>query len=297
MILVTGATGSIGGFLVRDLRRAGVPFRAMVRDEAKGRALGCAFVVGDFDDPGSVARAMEGADRLFLNAGGAVPVPGEQPMVRQQKTAVDAAVKAGVSKVVKVSVWNARPGGRLAEGAHWEIEEYLKAAGPAWAILQPSGFMQNFVTGAGAFTAGGGLVNAYGDARVSYIDCRDIAACGAALLTGDGVGTHVLTGPQGLTGAEIARALSSALGEPVGLVDLTPAELAAALREQGLPESFADDLRVLSEQVAAGSLAATTPAVEDLTGRAARSFEHFLADETEALRAGFLAARAQSGGQ
>src|SRR5882757_6197391 len=185
MILVTGASGSIGRYLVRELERAGAPFTAFVRDDAKGRALGCPYVVGDFDDPASVAAAMTGVDRLFLNAGGAVPADGRQPMVGQQRAAIDAAVAAGVRRIVKVSVWRASKGGRLAEGAHWEIEEHLRASGVDHAVLRPSGFMQNFLTRAAVFTEDGNIVGAYGDAGVSYVDCVDLAAAGAALLRGE----------------------------------------------------------------------------------------------------------------
>ncbi|MEU7858535.1 SDR family oxidoreductase [Nonomuraea sp. NPDC049141] len=291
MILVTGATGSIGTHLVRFLLDRGVPFRALVRDESKGRALGCEFVVGDFDDPGSLAAAMRGVDRLFLNAGGAQPVDGEQPMIRQQRAAIDAARAAGVSRVVKISVWHAHRGGRLAEGAHWEIEEHLKASGLPWSILQPSGFMQNFVTGTGAFTADGRLVGPYGNAGVSNVDCHDIAACAAALLTGStGLGqTYVVTGPRALTHADIGRELSAALGRTVGQVELSPEELAAALRAQGLPARFADDIAELSRQVATGSLEATTATVRALTGREPRTFTEFLAANARALRAGLAA--------
>ena len=121
MILVTGATGSIGLHLVRRLRHEQVPFRALVRGRDKGRELDCDFAVGDLDDPGSIVRASRDADRLFLNVGGAVPADGDQPMVRQQEAAIDAAVEAGVSQVVKTSVWGAREGGLLATGAHWRI--------------------------------------------------------------------------------------------------------------------------------------------------------------------------------
>ncbi|MEV0405524.1 SDR family oxidoreductase [Actinoallomurus sp. NPDC050550] len=287
MILVTGATGSIGRPLVRRLRQDGVAFRALVRDEAKGRALGCDFVVGDFDDPGSIAAALEGVDRLFLNGAGAQPVDGEQPMIRQQKTAIDAAKKAGVSRVVKVSVWQAHEGGRLAEGAHWEIEEYLKASGLGWSLLQPSGFMQNFITGAGSFTADGNLVGAYGEAPVSYIDCEDIAACAATLLTGPygKYETFVLTGPEALTHAEIAAKLSAALRRTVRYVDLHPDDLAATLKSQGLPPGFAEDVATLLKEVATGSLATPTSAVQDLTGRAPSAFDDFLAANEETLRA------------
>ncbi|GAA2208959.1 SDR family oxidoreductase [Nonomuraea monospora] len=287
MILVTGATGSIGTHLVRRLQRDAVPFRALVRDERKGHALGCDFVVGDFDDEASIAAAMKGVDRLFLNAGGAQPALGEQPMIRQQKTAIDAARSAGVSRIVKISVWRAHEGGRLAEGAHWEIERHLEESGVAWSVLQPSGFMQNFLTGAGSFTADGRLLGAYGDGAVSYIDCQDIADCAAALLTGPyGRGeTFVLTGPQALTQAQVAAQISDVLGRPVECLDLSPAELSAALREQGLPAGFADGVSVLSQEVASGALAATTTAVQDLTGRPARTFEEFLTANVDALRA------------
>lgn len=276
MILVTGATGSIGRHLVRRLTDLGVPFKALVRDPATD--LACDLVVGDFDDPASIARALEGVDRLFLNGGGAIPVEGPQPMVRQQITAIDAAVAAGVSTIVKVSVWGAKPGGKLAEGAHWEIEQHLKASPLAWSLLQPSGFMQNFRTGAGTFTDDGALIGLAGDWRVSYIDAFDIAACAAELLSPTRLAgshrsneTYVLTGPQALTQSEIAEKLG------VGTLDLTASEMAARLTGLGLPAQFAADIVDLWQEVAAGSLAATTSTVEELTGRRPRTFDEFLA--------------------
>jgi uncharacterized protein YbjT (DUF2867 family) len=297
MILVTGATGSIGRYLVSDLRQRQAAFRALVRSPDKGRELGCDFLVGDFDDPGSIARALAGVDRLFLNAGGGVPADGEQPMVRQQEAAIDAAVTAGVSGVVKISVWGAREGGRLATGAHWKIERHLKASGLAWSMLQPSGFMQNFLTGAGSFAVDGKLIDAYGGAPVSYIDCQDIAACAAALLTGADrttgrtAETFVLTGPEPLTYAGITGKLSAALNRTIGHVELPPEQVAAALKAGGLPPGFADDVAALAHEVSDGSLAATTPAVRDLTGRTPRTFDQFIAANLPALRTAFSSLR------
>jgi NAD(P)H dehydrogenase (quinone) len=287
VILVTGATGSIGRHLIRCLRQRRVPFLALVRSHEKGRELGCDFTVGDFDDPGSIIRALRGVDRLFLNAGGAVPADGDQPMIRQQEAAIDAAVAAGVSQVVKVSVLGARAGGRLATGAHWRIEEYLRASGLAWSVLRPSGFMQNFLTGAGSFTIGGELIDGYGGGAVAYIDCYDIALCAAALLTGPGrpAETFALTGPEPLTCADITEKLSATLGRPVGSVTLTPGELAATLKARGLPAGFADDVAALAGEVAGGALAVTTPAVRDLTGRAPRTFDQFITANVTAMEA------------
>lgn len=279
MILVTGATGSIGRHLVRLLHERGVPVRAMVRDEARGRELGVEFVVADFDDPDSLAAAMTGVDRLFLNSSGAVPSPGPQPMIRQQRAAIDAAVSAGVTAVVKVSVWGARPGGRLAQGAHWDIEQYLKAEPVAWSLLQPSGYMQNFVSGQAATLDAGDVVGLAGDWRVSYIDCYDIAACAAALLTQPDPpsGTYVLTGPEALTHAQIAAKLTAALRRPVRSIELTAEQLLARLTAQGVPEGFAADVVALWEDVARGSQAAVTTTVRELTGAEPRTFDQFLA--------------------
>ncbi|GAA2991948.1 SDR family oxidoreductase [Actinokineospora diospyrosa] len=284
MILVTGATGTIGRSLVRRL--AGHPTTAFVRDPAKADALGCPYAVGDFDDPESLAKAMTGVDRVFLNAGGAVPAEGEQPMVRHQRAVIDAAVQAGVRYVVKLSVWHARVGGKLAEGAHGLIEEYLKASGLTWTILQPNGFMQNFSTGTAVATEQGHLLGAYGNARVSYVDCEDIAASAAALLTSAPLRarTFTLTGPEALSHAEIAGKLSTVVGREIRYLDLPPAEFADRLTAAGLPLQFATDVATLFAEVATGRLAPVTTDVVDLTSRSPNTFDNFLRANAAAIR-------------
>ena len=279
MILVTGATGSIGRPLVRLLQEAGAAVKALVRDEAKGRALGLRrrprrLRRSRFDRHGSRRRPPPVPQRRRRPAGGRGTADDPPAEGRHRRGA-----EGRRGKDREVSVWHAREGGRLAEGAHWEIERYLKESGLRWSLLRPSSFMQNFLTGAGSFTADGNLIGSHGAAPVSYVDCEDIAACAATLLTGPyGNGeTFVLTGPEALTQAQIAERLSAALEREIRHVDLPPEELATTLRSQGLPSSFADDVAALSKDVANGSLAATTSAVHDLTGRPARTFDAFLA--------------------
>ncbi|GLW73863.1 nucleotide-diphosphate-sugar epimerase [Kitasatospora phosalacinea] len=285
MILLTGATGSIGRHLVRRLAARGAEFRALVRDEAKGRALGCAYAVGDFDEPASLTAAFAGVDRLFLGGPGALPVDGEQPMVRQFTAAIEAAAAAGVERVVKVSVWHAAPDSLLAQGAHGVLDRRLADALPGWTLLQPSGFLQNLLL-PGAFTPDGRLVGRYGDAPVSHLDTRDVAECAEVLLTGPPRPgeSFVLTGPQALTDRELADRVARALHRPVGLLPLAPDETAAALTARGAPPAFAADLAALLREVAAGSLAGVTTAVPTLLGRPARTVDDFLADHLPALR-------------
>jgi hypothetical protein len=103
-------------------------------------------------------------------------------------------------------------------------------------------------------------VRTYGDSGVSYIDCADIAACAAAVLTGQAAcgGTHLLTGPQALSHSEIALIVSAAVGRSVSYVDMTAAELRATLTAQGLPPQFAAAVAALTAEVASGALSATT---------------------------------------
>ncbi|MFC9848808.1 SDR family oxidoreductase [Streptomyces sp. NPDC060223] len=288
MILVTGATGSIGKHLVRQLQELRVPFKALVRDAGKGRTLGCPYVIGDFDDPDSMAAALAGADQILLNGAGAVPTAdgSPQPMVAQQKAVIDTAGRVGVGKIVKVSVWHAQQGGKLAEGAHWDIEQHLKASGIEWTLLQPSGFMQNFITGAGTLSDNGSLIAPATDAPVSYIDCYDIAASAAVVLSEFlGAGrTFVLTGPEALTMAEIAGHLSGTLDKPVDVIGLSRDDMAVRLKAQGVPAQFAADVADLWADVGTGSLAATTHDVKNLTGCEPRTFAEFLTANRAAFR-------------
>ena len=123
-------------------------------------------------------------------------------------------------------------------------------------------------------------IGAYGDARVSYIDCYDIAACAAVLLTDPGTTgrSYVLTGPEALNHTEIAAKLTAACGRPVKYLDLPPEQFAARLTAQGLPAGFAADVAALYANVATGVLGETTTAVEDLTGHKPRTFDEFLAN-------------------
>lgn len=276
MILVTGATGSIGRPLVRMLAEAELPFRALVRSERQGRALGCDFVVGDLDHPASVSAALAGANQLLLNSGGAMPVTGQQPMVRQQTAAINAAQEAGVSRVVKVSAWRPSAEAKLSVRAHWEIEEHLQGTTMGWSLLRPTGFMQNFFTGEGGFAYRDAVSGPYGAGRVAYIDTHDVAASAFALLTTPGVGNaaYDLTGPEALAHAEIAAKLGAPYREQ------TPEEAGTLLREQGLPGWFVDDLLWLYADMAAGGLSEVTATVEVLTGRPPRTFDAFLAERS-----------------
>lgn len=281
MILIIGATGTIGRILVKQLTAQGATFRAFVRDFAKGEALGCDYVVGDLDDAKSVAAAVTGVERVFLNS-----APGPD-LTRQQTAVIDAAKAAGVSHIVKLSAPGAdRQSQVLQARQHGEIEAYLAESGLAWSLLRPSFFMQNFFGHANSIRHMGQFFGAYRDGRIGFIDVEDIAAVATMLLTGDaheGEAFH-LTGSESLTHAEVALCFSQKLGREIQYVDLPVAQMVAQMLASGMHEDFARGLGVMMTGMAAGYAAATTDVFFKLTGQQPRTFNQFIEDNLVVFR-------------
>ncbi|MGI5272145.1 NAD(P)H-binding protein [Nonomuraea sp. CA-218870] len=272
MIVVTGATGSIGRALISLLPRDEV--LAVVREPAD---LGCPHALGDFERPESIAAHLSPGDRLFLNSS---LWPG---VADAHRAVIDLAREAGAAQVVTVSVRHARPGGRLGQDPHGRIDEHLRASGLPHAILRPGGFMQNLLTE----VRDGRFHGSYGTARVNHIDVRDIAEVAAALLTRP-VGpsaTYTLTGPEALTHEEIAAAITAATGRPVTYADLPVPAMTAHLTAQGVPEGVAAQLAAMMREMETEDWASVSTVVEDLTGRPPRSLSDFLAGHAHAFDA------------
>src|SRR4051794_17215665 len=139
MILVSGATGTIGSHVVAELARAHVPARALVRTPDRAARLpdGIEPVVGDLE---SLGDALDGVERLFLLS------PAGPDTLRLESGAIDAARKAGVEAIVKLSAAGAssHAAARFPR-QHGEIGDYLKASGMDWTLLMPNDFMSNLL--------------------------------------------------------------------------------------------------------------------------------------------------------
>ncbi|WP_336208910.1 NAD(P)H-binding protein [Nonomuraea sp. LPB2021202275-12-8] len=270
MIVITGATGSIGRALVGRL--TGEEVVAVVRRPAD---LDCEQIIGDFERPETIGGILSPGDRLFLNSS---LWPG---VVDAHRAVIDLARKADAAQIVTVSVRGAGPGAPLGGDMHGRIDAHLRSSGVPYAILQPSGFMQNLLTEVRA----GRFHGSYGSARINYIDTRDIADVAAAILTRPVAASadHPLTGPESLTHEEIAAAISSAVGGPVSYVDLPVPAMTAHLAASGMPEQFAHALAALMADMGEADWSSVTTAVEDLTGRPPRPLSAFLADHATAF--------------
>jgi NAD(P)H dehydrogenase (quinone) len=277
MILVTGATGTIGSHLVPSLLEQDAAVRVLVRDADKARAAfgdDVDIVSGDLRDASSVSVALKGVEKIFLNS------PSLNGFVDLQRPLIDAANAAGVGHLVRLSVAGAAPDATTSYGrGHFVLDEHLKASTLSWTILQPNGFMQNLLSNVVTIKAGAIYASA-GDGHVAMIDARDIAEVAASVLikgghTGESL---VLTGGEAVTYNAVAAAFATELGHDVRYVDTPPEVTRQNLLGFGLPAEQVEDILALFAIFRAGLASTVTPTVANVLGRAPRSLAIFVHD-------------------
>ncbi len=275
MILVTGSTGRIGRELVRELDAAGEPYRVGAR--APGRDTKNA-VLFDYDRPDTFGPALAGVDRLFLLTSGGT---------EREGPAVDAARKAGVRRIVKLSVWGAEEDAFVFGRSHRAIEERIEASGIPWTFLRPNGFMQNFSTyKLEEIRSRGVIVDSTGDGAWSIVDARDVGAVAARALAESGHEgrAYKLSGPEALRQAQMAEKISEAAGKPVRYRDVSDAEYKKTQLSYGIPEGYADALVDLNVYYRGGAGAPVTGDVAAVLGRPPGSFARFARDHASLWR-------------
>ncbi|MFZ3474632.1 NmrA family NAD(P)-binding protein [Streptomyces sp. 4.24] len=274
-VLVTGAAGKIGSRVVTELGGRGIPVRAFVRDPDRAAAVlggGTELAHGDFAEPESVRRALDGIERMFLLCAN------DPRQVEYGTTAIDAAAAAGVRQVVMLSTIGAQAGSpTVFLDQHGRIEQHLRGSGIPAVVLRSSHMMSNVLGSAATIRQAGRFFLPAGDARIAMVDPYDVAtAAVAALVTAEHDGsTHVLTGPEAITYTEVARRLSSALGRPIEYVDVPGEAAAAAMTQAGLSQWLAEQVVAVFGALRGGLNTSTTGAVRHLTGREPHTFEEF----------------------
>ena len=275
MILITGASGNVGKEVLKQMTQIGAKVRAAFQSVSKSASAlsGVDLSTVDYNQPETLRAALTGVDRVFL-----VGPPTAQLPILERK-AMDVIRQSEVRIVVKLSAM----GGRdvIFPRQHAQSEDYIQSSGVPYTFLRPNGFMQNLVNyDAPTINAQNAFYGSQGDAQVSQIDIRDVAAVAVKALTEDGHAgkAYTLTGPEALTNGEIAQVLSEGLGREIQYVDLSPAQLKGALLSAGVPEWNADALIDLQRFYREGKAAIVTRDVEELLGRKPISFAQFSRD-------------------
>ena len=273
MILVAGATGKVGSKLIANLKATDDAVRAFVRSEQKGEDLGVDYAVGDFNDPASMDKALEGVDRAFL-ASSAAP---EQ--VSLQNAFVDACQRADVKHVVKLSSLGADRD-VPARFIVWQrdTERRLEDSKMGWTLLRPHGFNESVLEFADGVRERATVEAPMGDGAVPWVDTRDVAEFAAAVLRAPTIHagqTYELTGPEPVSMEQLAEQLSELTGKRVTYKAIEPAEYKEKLTSAGVDAWRADGLVELYSWYQNGD-STVQPLLPVMLGRPARTMQAFL---------------------
>ena len=277
MILVTGATGTVGTQVVKALSGRGARFRAGYRTRPQNVPAGHEAVALDFDKPETLGPALRGIETLFLLSNTVAP----------EANVVRAAREAGVRRIVKLSVMHAAREEFTFAKWHRAAERAVEGSGLAWTFLRPGGFMQNVVNYMGDTIKGqGAFYVSAPDAPIAHIDARDIGAAAARVLTEPGHEgkAYEMSGPAAVTYREIAAVLTRVLGREIRCVALSDEDYRAGAIGAGMPDFYADALVDLGRFYRTGKAAEVTPDARELLGRDLIRFEQFAQDYASALK-------------
>ena len=274
--LITGATGKTSELVIAQLLAKRADVRALVRDVTKAAALGdkgVRLVPGDFDQPESLVRALEGVTSVFLLT---PPHPDDSGMVARF---LDAATSGPTApRIVRLSAIKATEGGPTeSTRGHGRADRAILESGLPYAILRPSYFMQNLLGSAESILTNGTLVPPTGDGRIGFIDVRDIADVAAAVLLDRewDHGIYDLTGPASVSFHDVARDLGVALGREVTYVPVTPEQARQTALRSGWGEWTAGIMADYTVAYGKGWGDFTTSFVQKITGHPPRSVAQF----------------------
>lgn len=221
-IIVSGASGNLGGLTVRALLDRGVPASQLILvsrtpDElAEYAAMGASTRYGDFTEPESLQAAYAGGKKMLLISIGGGNFSVSRPELHER--AIDAAVAAGVEHIAYTS-WAAISQGDTGgiSSDHVATEEILMESGVAWTMLRNSSYMDGLTGQARQLIGSGRAVVSANDTGMGYVTRADCAAAAAAVLTTPGHENRIydITGPAVIGTREIAEAAAAVSGSAI----------------------------------------------------------------------------------
>ncbi|WP_328866003.1 SDR family oxidoreductase [Streptomyces sp. NBC_00304] len=270
-IVITGASGHLGRLIIDQLLASATPPEQIVatgRDTGKLADLarnGVTVRRGDFADPGTLDDAFAGADAMVLVSTTTV---GER--FDNARNAIDAARRAGVSRIVYTSILNASTTQMTLADAHQRTEEYLRDSGSPFVILRNGWYLENYTDQLPMITQYHALLGSAQDGRVSAAARRDLAAAAAAVLTRDEhLGATYELGGTPFTLTELAATFSDVLGTHIAYRDMPVADYTATLTGAGLPPEMAAAVADADAGLARGELFTDSDDLVKLLGRPA----------------------------
>lgn len=275
----TDPCGEVGRRVAERLAIRGIHQRLIVPDGVQAPELPHSERVtmrgyGDFD---SMKAAAAGVETLFL-----VPIREHPERARLHATAVDAAVAAGVKRIVYSSFLGAGPQATFTLARdHYATEEHIRSTGIAFTFLRGSAYLEvlRWIIGADGVIRGPA-----GDGRLAPVGRDDMADTVAAILISDGAHdeeTHDVTGPESVSLQQVADAFGSVTGRRISYVNEPLEEAWASRRAYGAADWQIEAWVSTYLQIAAGELDVVSDTVPRITGHSATSLSDFLASHPE----------------
>lgn len=274
VVLVTGATGTVGSEVIRGLLARDVKVRATVRaraDEARLPA-GAQGVLFDFEDQATFSAALAGVDRVFLM----------RPPYMADADAflpfLNAMREAEVRQVAFLSLMGADKNPVV---PHRAIEKRLRVSGLDWTMIRPSFFMQNLsTTHLADIREHSEIFVPAGKGATSLIDARDVGEACAIVLAQEGHlgAAYTITGPEALTYESAAYIMSNVLGRTIAYSHPSGRVFAARFADRGYPKEFITVMRGIYMVARIGMAGGLTGDLKLLLGRTGRTFREFVED-------------------
>ena len=288
-VLVTGATGTVGSEVVKQLSKVGPNYNVKAGVHSINNANKIQQydrikpVQIDYDKLKGLETAFKDVDKLFLLTH---PSP---KTVEHESNLITEAKKSGIKHIVKQSIMRADPKADVeAMRLHRQTEKMIEESGIPYTFLRPNEFMQGFINFQGTtIKSNNAFYIPAEDAAVSFIDARDIGAVAVkALVDGDKHynKTYMVTGPEALSYHQAADILSSATGKKIDYVNISDEEARGGMKEAGLDDWLINTISDLYALYRKGYASQVSSAVEEVTGRKATTFVQFAKDHADAFR-------------
>lgn len=241
MIAVTGASGQLGRLVIEGLLKK-IPAAevvAVVRNPDRVKdlaALGVQVRQADYDQPDTLEKAFQGADKLLLISSSEV---GRR--VPQHRAVIEAAKRAGVKLIAYTSILRADTSPLPLAAEHKETEALLQASGVPFVLLRNGWYTENYLASVPVALQHGVVLGSAGDGRIASAARANYAEAAVAVLTRDDQAGRVyeLAGDESYTLAELAAEIARQSGKAVAYQNLPDADFKAALVNAGLPQGFA----------------------------------------------------------
>lgn len=282
MILVTGASGTVGGMVLRKVVESGASVAAMYQSESEARDVSpkTRAVIADFADEDSLRYAFKDVQSLFLVCS---PIP---QLVEFESNAIEVAKECGVKNLVLNSALGAGKWNKSFPKWHTETERVLEQSGVPYSIVRPNSFMQNITAFfAQTIQTQDAFYSSMGKSRASLIDVQDIADVVAALLTSGKPENRAyeLNGLEALSYYDVADKISRICGRTIRYIDIPMSEQKKAMLNAGMPEWQAQALIDLQEYYVQGNGGELNNDVQRITGHPPRNLDQFLAANASAF--------------